>query len=207
MIYNHLRLPVWEWGKRNELSLCPDCNHPLVARRPEHCVYHWAHKSIKGKRTECYSEESNWHLAMKMVYAKFGYDIEVPYNVNGSRYRIDAAKDGKLREFVHSLSPFYENKHKNLSLAGLDISWIYDGSEFVSSHFRQVAGRNRPGFSGFLKPRAIDAYRQTGGLVHFNQVLFKEWKDNVFYQVDGQAVEAICKNFNIVQQEWLGILA
>lgn len=194
MIYNHERKAVWQWDSGE--SLCPDCERPLVARRGELVCWHWAHKPSRRAGDKCPHKETRWHLAMKMAYLGFnGWSIEVPLTVNGKKYRIDAYREGKAREFVHSLSPHYSNKHLALKQSGMDVLWIYDGAEFASKRFAYCSGRSSVGYRRLLKPTARRVFNHTGGLIHYNDHLLKEWKHDVFYACGGDAAENILENY------------
>lgn len=194
MIYNHERKAVWQWDSGE--SLCPDCARPLVARRGEFVCWHWAHKPFRATTNKCHHKETQWHLAMKMAYMGFdGWNIEVPVDIGGKKYRIDAYREGKAREFVHSLSPHYVGKHLSLKQSGMDVLWIYDGKEFASSRWSFCAGRRGPGYRRLLKPAAGMVFNETGGLVHHNDMLLKEWRHGVFYPCTGEAAETILKNY------------
>lgn len=80
---------------------------------------------------------------MKFAYLSFpGWQIEVPISAGG--------RTGSVREFIHSLSPRYIEKHMAYlqgrrnechhlkNTPGLHPLWIFDGNEFVSARRRLV---------------------------------------------------------------------
>ncbi len=170
-------------------SKCPDCMAPLVARRGDMVVWHWAHYPGWSSRDVCGHCETGWHLACKQAYLSFpGWDIECPISAAGQTFRADAMNAGtaRVREFVHSLSPHYLAKHKALAGAGFDVLWILDGSEFAS--LRSKSCRNG-GRKGLLKPRAYDFVHSVGGkaLVHYSNKLWRLYMANVWYPCTGPA--------------------
>lgn len=197
MILNHERKPVWEWESGE--SLCPDCGARLSARKGEVKVWHWAHLPTKGgRRTGCDCEETAWHVRWKMAYLGLpGWAIEQPCVVNGVSYRVDAVNTRTLavREFVHSLSPSYAAKHKALAGSNLDVMWLADGDEFASARRLGVVGTvSGPGYRRLLKPRAYDTHKLIGMRVHFEGKLWREWKNDVWFQMTGEAAaEMLCR--------------
>ena len=196
MIYNHKRIPVWDW--KGEESLCPECQSPLIAKRGDIICWHWAHHLNPDGRANCPHEESAWHLAMKYAYLGFaGWDIEVPIMVNGNKYIVDAMNQttGRIREFVHSLSPHYRDKHYALQQSGYDVCWIMDGEEFVSKRCKKCRSKE-DGRYHFLKPIALEMHKAIPMLVHWEDVLWRCWKENVWFKCMGQASQEVLKRFN-----------
>jgi hypothetical protein len=142
---------------------------------------------------------------MKAAYLGFpGWEVEIPVHlVVGSPpyhrhvdYRADAmnVETGRIREFVHSLSPHYVTKHTDLLRAGYDVLWILDGAEFASLRARPC--RN-DGVRKLLKPRALQLCRRLKTpLVHYAGALWKEWRDNVWYKCTGDAAQAVIARMN-----------
>jgi hypothetical protein len=153
-------------------------------------IWHWAHK--RNNNNDCGASESKWHLAMKEAYLKFnGWTVEHPVKVQQwdatwdndlrelvaqrwieKKFIIDAycKYTKKAREFVHSLSPYYINKHNQLQWNGYDVLWIFDGNEFLSAHARQTS--DHKGMRKFLKPKAYEtAYNLKNVLVYLNDKL------------------------------------
>ena len=198
MLLNHDRLPVGDWNGRDE-SLCPDCGAGLVARRCEARVWHWAHRPGSGHG--CHHEETCWHLLWKNAYLGFpGWEVERPLTLDGRRYRIDAMnpRTGRIREFVHSLSPGYAAKHRALRSAGLDVMWISDGGAFASGR-RRWSSRSG-GIVGLIKPTPYLIHDDLGFKVHFGGRLWRLWRDNVWFPMSGDGVEAILGRFEDEQR-------
>jgi competence CoiA-like predicted nuclease len=173
-------------------SRCPDCGDGLIAKRGELVVWHWAHRPGHADR-DCAHEESQWHLRMKAAYLNFpGWQVEVPLVVGDGKFRVDAmnASTGAVREFVHSLSPYYRRKHVALKQGGKDVLWIMDGREFVSLRAKDV---RRGGKRRFLKPRAEELHDLVGTLVHYEGMLWHEWRDGVWYPNAGRAAMEVVR--------------
>ena len=211
MLFNHLKIPVWKWDGKVE-SLCPECKAPLVARRGDLVIWHWAHHPVRnGAPRECGVEpESGWHLQMKMAYAGFdGWLSEEPVVIGGVRYALDAVSDrgGRVREFVHSinLARLARKCEALKKMDGYEVMWVYDGTEFAS--LRRRWG-NKGEVRGLLKPLALDAHRMTGGLVHMHGVgaretgLWRHWKDNIWFPCEGEASKAVLAAYQGAKTKW-----
>jgi len=201
IILNHNKIPVWGWDGSSE-SRCPDCGANLTSRKGEYVVWHWAHYPNTSTRN-CWTRESRWHLLMKKAYYDLkNWKIEVPFTVKRKKFRIDAAnlETGSFREFVHTLSPNYIDKHRILADSGMDIMWIFDGNEFGRNRLKRVRGG---GIKHLLKPRARDIHLATGGLVHFERSLWHEWKKDIWYPNNGPAAKLILNLFKDKRQEIL----
>ena len=177
MLFNHKRQLVSDWTEGQE-SICPECETALVAKRGQIKIWHWAHKSNEAG---CGSYETDWHLVWKMTYLLYpGWEVEYPLEINGSRYRIDAYRKetGSVREFVHSLSEHYTDKHMKLVEADYDVLWIWDGAEFKSAYAGKMKHTDTTHYMGvnWLKPRAAHIYRILGGYLHYNSEFFRSWK-------------------------------
>lgn len=185
MLFNHKGVPVWAYVEGE--SKCPECERTLIARKPEHAIWHWAHKPEPSQHSSCPWEESEWHLRWKAAQLGFaGWTVEHKVIINGKRYILDAyhEESGRVREFVHSLSPYYVDKHLALANAGMKVTWIYDGGEFASERRRGVS---KGGVKKLLKPRASEIHGVTGGYVHllggekYPPRLMKLWRGDVWY--------------------------
>ncbi len=194
MIYNHARIPPWKWDGRS-ISKCPDCWAPLVAKRGEIVRWHWAHKTGGGSGG-CYHPETEWHLAMKYAYLGFEHwDIEVPVKTTYGNFRVDALnrKTKDIREFIHTLDPSYPRKHWSLTRCNANILWIFDGNEFVTARARPCSNG---GMRKFLKPNAYDLQRIVKGLVFWDENLWREWMNNIWYPCTGEASLEIVKRYH-----------
>lgn len=201
MLLNHLRERVRETN--NDESFCPDCGSKLIARRGEIIVWHWAHSPGSSKHANCEHKETNWHLRMKDAYHGFqNWQIEYPVEVLGMRFRLDAVnpKTMEVREFVHSLSPRYILKHRALKAKKFNVVWILDGDEFCSKKFRYTRKINgRVGVKRLLKPIAFNFHSYIPCLVHFQDKLWHEWKNNIWFPNDGHAALQVISNYNASQ--------
>lgn len=185
MLLNHKREPVWNHSEGE--SLCPDCGSPLLARKGEIKVWHWAHPPGRSNTSRCEWAETDWHLTWKRAAQQDGWEVEHPIAIDGKRYRLDAfdARSNLIREFVHSLSPSYVAKHRALSAeyGRRRVTWIFDGHVFVS--LRRKAVRNG-GIKRLLKPTAKALHDEIGGLVHIQSGplagVWRHWKHDVWYR-------------------------
>lgn len=194
MIFNHEHAPVWAY--EDGPSFCPECNGPLIAKRPEHAIWHWAHKPVTKGRTACPWEESEWHLRWKMAQMTVpGWEVEKRIVVGGKTYILDAyhAATGRVREFVHSLSPYYVDKHLALKAHGLKTTWIFDGEMFISA--RALAVKGGKGIRRALKPSANYLHMDIGGYLHWGGALFKEWKSDVWFPCELPGVNHLLTKF------------
>jgi hypothetical protein len=201
MIFNHLGVSVRKYVSGD--SYCPECERQLIAKRPDTKVWHWAHKAQPSTHSACPWEESEWHLRWKAAQLKIpGWTVEHKIEIAGKRYILDAYHEetGRVREFVHSLSPYYEAKHLALKAAKFSVGWIYDGAEFVSA--RTVGTRQGIGLRKLLKPAASMLHGAIGGYVHIHRevgdALYKSWKNDVWYPVEAKGAEQLLAFFNNV---------
>ena len=194
MLLNHKRITVWNW--QGDESLCPECGEPLSAKRGDIVVWHWAHKPCRHKKRDCDHYETNWHLRWKSAYNEFeNWNIEVPIGSLNS-YRIDAmnTQTGRIREFVHSLSAKYKNKHAELKNSGFDVLWIIDGNEFVSLRSCEING---VGIRKMLKPSALEFAESVdfNAIVHYENQLYKHWKNNIWYPIETMRAKELLYRF------------
>lgn len=188
MIYNHRRERVEDW--QGGESYCPECRVALIARRGALVVWHWAHRA--QARHTCGHDETAWHLRMKAAYLDFaGWEIEVPLALSGRTYRVDAMNTTTkaVREFVHSLSPYYEAKHRALHRSGCAVLWILDGAAFASE--RREHTRTGNGWRHLLKPKAYALHAVVDSLVHYDGCLWREWRENVWFPTTGPAARSV----------------
>ena len=194
MIFNADRLPVWRWDGTSE-SRCPECGHDLIAKRGDIVIWHWAHRPATAGRTSCPHEETAWHLQMKAAYLSFcSWEIEVPVEVNGQVYRADAMNrnTGRIREFIHSLSPHYIKKHRALGAAGFDVAWIMDGCRFASRKARIIGDDAYQ----LLKPRAYRMAAELSALVHHGDSLWRQQTNtNRWRRCTGLASAEVLRRF------------
>lgn len=177
MLLNAARTSVSDWDGV-QVALCPDCGSELIARRGDIVIWHWAHKSSL-ERLPCEHEESLWHLACKEAWLKApDWEVEVPIEASGNHYRLDAfcRTRNHAREFVHSLSESYIDKHHALERNNITTLWIWDGHAFHSSKLRTTRKQN--GLVHLLRTRALLLHDAIGGYVHFGDYLFHRWKSN-----------------------------
>lgn len=200
MFLNRVGMNVYAWNKiepsDRPRSYCPECMEELVARRGAARIWHWAHKPGTCNLRGCSGEETEWHLRWKAAHLNLGWAIEVPVLVSGKRFRVDAMNLPKtdIREFVHSLSPAYVEKHRMLKHTGVSILWIFDGDAFVWDGRKEVPGKlSKKGYRDLLSPRARDLHHEIGGWVHFEKRLWEHWKADIWYPARGGALELVIR--------------
>jgi hypothetical protein len=205
MLFNHARQRVAEHTGGD--SLCPLCSAPLIAKRGDIVIWHWAHKAKQDARSGCPFEESAWHLSWKAAYLDCnGWQVETPVVIDGQKYVIDAINPttGRVREFVHSLSPYYEAKHHALLHQYSDVSWLFDFRALGSRR----AGRCRDGrgISDLLKPRALMCADQLHPhvKVHVGANIMRRWKDNVWYPIRGVRASHVLERQAIAFRSLIG---
>lgn len=196
MFLNHIGMNVYAWDKiepsDRPRSRCPECMEELLARRGAERIWHWAHRPGTDNLRSCSGEETEWHLRWKAAHLNLGWAIEVPVLVGEKRFRVDAMHLPKtnIREFVHSLSPTYIEKHQTLKLTGASILWIFDGDTFTWNGRKEVSGKlSSKGYRHLLSPKARDLHREIGGLVHFERRLWEHWKADIWYPARDGALE------------------
>lgn len=196
MILNQVRTAVWNWDGSAE-SKCPMCGEPLVARRCQDRVWHWAHKPYTNqKKDTCLFDDSPWALKWRLGYLMFeGWKIEVPKKlVSGKTILLHAVKPvtermvelgekGKVREFVTHINDASDDRfHLLLCAQNHEVLWFLDGKEQVRALAKRV-GKNG-GIKNLLKPKAQALYERIcaagqTALVHIDSAsgstLYKEW--------------------------------
>lgn len=188
MLFNHRRERVHEHSAGE--SLCPLCEGPLIARRGEQVIWHWAHRPRTRTIVQaCPFEESAWHLACKDAYTRLsGWIVEHPVTVHGQRYILDAVnpRTRRVREFVHTLSPYYVSKHLTLLQRYPDVRWLFDGAAFAS--LRAVRCRDGEGIKHLLKPRALAAAELLLPCVgvHYKGHIMRHWCANIWYPIHSE---------------------
>ncbi len=176
------------------MSTCPECGGELTARCGEVVTWHWAHRP--KERRGCWHSESEWHLGWKAAYESLpGWIVEAPLQIGGRTFRADAMnpRTGAVREFVHSLSPAYIEKHRALAAAGLDVLWIFDGVAFGSRRVFRVRGGE--GRARLLTPRAAALHSEIGGLVHHGGRLWRHWRDGIWFPCNGPAAQHMLRAY------------
>lgn len=214
-LHNHLGLTPDEHPE-GEPSRCVECDAPLLARRGELVIHHWAHYPDRSGTRQCLlAEGESWrHLLLKTVLASAATEalgprwppwrVEVPWEAEGRRYVIDAV--GRLPtedmfqsrskvtmvEIIHSLSARYVEKHETLLASGEEVIWIFDGAVFLSRNYRWV--RNQ-GIKHLLKPQAETLAQKLGAsaFVYANNLFWSPW---IKTYVDEQGHD---------RKEWTGV--
>lgn len=190
MIYNHEGKAVWDYHYTDTFeSRCPICDEELVGKRyKKRVIWHWAHKP--KRRIDCPHFESHWHMLAKLAQSRMpNWIIEHKIDLGHRSFRVDAynTKHGYIREFIHTLTPYYYQKHLELRKARHDkLNWVFDGEMFVSARCRYIAKKEKrgQGYSDFLKETPFQLFEKIGGLVHYQDRLYQHWKNNVWFRYD-----------------------
>lgn len=159
----------------NAGSECPDCGSALIGKRGQIMTWHWAHKTLLNCAGG--GVETEWHLRMKSYCLEWpDWQIEFPVEVEGQKFRLDAfnPKTNEVIEFIHSMSPFYENKHLTLKKSGYKITWIGDGDEVASAR-RKINLRWPCTIQEMLKPLADTLHME---------IQMAVWLEGVFWIED-----------------------
>lgn len=191
MLYNHKRQLVDVWDEGQE-SLCPECLGPLIARKGSIKIHHWAHKS---NEIGCASYETDWHLAWKFAFLDLpGWTVEKRMEIDGQVFIFDAFNERTklVREFVHSLSDKYLNKHLTLKNSEFSCTWIWDGEEFKSAYSSIKQKELSHYYKDLLKPKAFETFTSIGDYVHYRNTLLRHWKSNIWFTIETAASDRLC---------------
>jgi len=200
MFYNHERKLVSEWV-RGEESLCPDCREPLIAKMGEIVIWHWAHKAYAS----CWNVETLWHICWKMVYMEMpGWEIEYPIEIDGKSYRLDAYNPAtkQAREFVHSLSKDYQNKHFDMLDSDYSPLWIWDGDAFRSAYLKWERSATDLFFRYGLKRAALAMFKDLDSYLHFNGFWWRHWQNNTWFTIESAETKSLCSSFSSIRRRY-----
>ncbi len=224
MLLNHEGLTVQDADARGgkPASLCPQCQRPLVAKRGQLKIWHWAHKANNDPPCDHTAGETQWHLCWKAAFVKMGWRVERGYevaNADGSRSRFvfDAAleRDGRVvqaYEFVHSLSDGYAPKGRAVVASGVKLTWVLDGSALSTSQRKLFVQGKGPDkiiwYRRLLKDKAFAVSQSLAGsvLVHHGGGLWRTHVNNVWYPIDrpeGTEPPDLARRFELLKPEQL----
>lgn len=187
MILNHLRTAVWNWDGSAETK-CPMCGEPLVARRCQDRVWHWAHKPYTNqKQGTCLFDDSPWALQWRLGYFMFdGWKIELPKKLpTGQTILLHAINPTtkNVREFITHINEDNEPRFQFLLGAqNHQVVWMFNGKEQARALAKRVGDKG--GIKDFLKPKAQSLYERIcaagqNALVHIEGPnggnLYREW--------------------------------
>lgn len=200
MFYNHERKLVNQWVK-GEPSFCPYCRNPMIAKMGRMVIWHWAHYADSG----CGYTETLWHMVWKMVYLSVpGWEVEYPVEIDGKQYRLDAynQRTGSVREFVHSISDTYRQKHLDLLASEYSPLWIWDGDAFRSKFLKWHRRDSDLWFSYGLKRSALWLFKELDSYLHFNGFWWRHWKDNKWFMIESEKTKFLLSQFNSIRKEY-----
>jgi hypothetical protein len=158
--------------------LCPECASPMEVRGGDGLTLHLYHARGNANRNCSGAEETAWHLFCKYAAKHFGWSLETTVRLPCGVRRADAYREGEFLEFVHSLSPTYVTKHRQLAENGISCRWIIDsaasfGSKNGSETFdfgESFLGPLR--VNGLLKPKMAGLVDSIG---HSNCFIYYRW--------------------------------
>lgn len=97
---------------KGKVYRCPDCNCPLIARRGEKNIHHFAHHS-KFDRSECafqYYDATELAQTIEKKFADKGYQVEVRYDLPDGKKIIANAVIGNNVVLIRDNNKLNENK-------------------------------------------------------------------------------------------------
>jgi hypothetical protein len=219
MYLNHQRLSVPDWNalppESRPASFCPECNRPLIAKRGNLVVWHWAHQKNQDRPCAYGAGETEWHRRWKAAFAMSGFSVEYPYiakceSHQGKVYRFDACRVGEepekpvlaVWEFVHSLSDEYAAKDAGITSDKIELFWVLDGEKFVSSmskkHHLITDGYFTGSHTSFLKAKAFDLYKSLQGEVytHWDNQLWTHVGHNMWHRTPPPTLDRLFRGWN-----------
>ncbi|MGV0949284.1 MAG: hypothetical protein ACOYB3_01335 [Azonexus sp.] len=164
------------------------CGEPLVARRCQDRVWHWAHKPhTNQKQGTCLFDDSPWSLKWRLGYLMFpGWEIEKPRKIpSGKTILIHSVNPTtkNVREFIGHINEANEDRFQFLLGAqNHNVVWMLDGKQWARALAKKVGDKG--GIKDLLKPKAQALYERIcaagqNALVHIDGpnggTLYKEW--------------------------------
>lgn len=224
MLLNHEGLTVHDADAQGgkPASLCPQCQRPLLAKRGQFKIWHWAHKAHNDPPCNHTAGETQWHLCWKAAFVKMGWRVERPYEVanadgSKSRFVFDAAleRDGMVAqayEFVHSLSEGYAPKGRAVVASGVKLTWVFDGGSLSTSQRKLYVHGKGPDkilwYSRLLKDKAFAVSQSLAGavLVHQGGGLWRHRVKNLWDPIgrpEGTDPADLARQFELLKPEQL----
>jgi hypothetical protein len=128
-----------QWLRENGLDpgdvLCPECLSAMELRGGGGRTLHLYHTRGDANRSCFGAHETAWHLFCKSAAKRSGWSTETTVRLPCGVRRADAYRDGEFLEFVHSQSPTYVTKHRQLSENGIKCRWVVDSAASFHSPF------------------------------------------------------------------------
>lgn len=200
MLLNHEGLTVQDATARaGAVSLCPECQRPLLAKRGQFKIWHWAHKANTDPPCTYSAGETQWHLCWKAAFANRAWRVEVGHEIerhdgSKSRFVFDAAivESGRVTrayEFVHTLSEHYAPKGQAVTASGIQLTWVFDGKALARSNRALIGTGSGPtrsySYRKLLKDKAFAVSQSLAGnvLVHQLGGLWCHLANNSWYPI------------------------
>lgn len=113
-------------AEREVSYVCPLCGEPVILRRGEIKVPHFAHKSGYELCDGWHYDMSEWHLRMQSYFDEQYREVVV--EKDGIKHRADILMNGVVIEFQHSPLPIGEFKKRNdfYTSCGYKVVWVVD---------------------------------------------------------------------------------
>lgn len=113
-------------ANKGEKYTCPICNHPVILRRGQVNIDHFAHESNDECVDDWKYDMSEWHRRMQNYFPKESQEVVVTHR--GKKHRADVLIGDVVLEFQHS--PFtaseFEARNRFFRSAGYRLAWVFD---------------------------------------------------------------------------------
>jgi hypothetical protein len=150
----------------------------MEVRGGDGIALHLYHSRGNATRNCAGAQETAWHLFCKRAAKNAGWSTETTVRLPCGVRRADAYRDGEFLEFVHSQSPTYITKHKQLADNGIKCRWIIDSAASFHSKLRSETFDFGDGFRGPLRVKGLFKQKMADlvdGLGHANCFVYYRW--------------------------------
>lgn len=115
-----------ENAERGLEYVCPLCGEPVILRRGEIKIPHFAHKSGRELCDGWHYDTSEWHYSKQCLFPAECREVVV--ESNGIKHRADILLDGIVIEFQHSpiSAGEFENRNNFYTSCGYNVVWVFD---------------------------------------------------------------------------------
>lgn len=168
---------VYAEGAEREISyVCPLCGEPVILRRGEIKVAHFAHKSGHECCDGWHYDMSEWHLRMQMYFDEQYREVVV--EKDGVRHRADILMNGVVIEFQHSSLSAEEFRDRNdfyLS-CGYKVVWVIDIYDKYEMSQAEITNEDTNKlFMRWKYPRAYLRYAPCPSVKTLDVTIFLYW--------------------------------
>ena len=114
---------------KGEKYTCPICNHPLILRKGEVNIDHFAHEPNDECVDDWEYDMSEWHRRMQNYFPKEAQEVVVTHQ--GKKHRADVLIGNAVLEFQHSpiTASEFEERNSFFKNAGYRLAWVFDLSD------------------------------------------------------------------------------